>query len=174
MAKPKGVEAEIVALSALTGPAVFKPLFSDGMRLVDDFAEYVDSQAHKEQKDTELRLLAAYLTEESRLTAIVLQLISWLFLERAIQDGEYTTRASGEMQKVGRHLPPAKALEQPLEFNAMPEELRVLMARATDLNRRVKVFQGALDAPAFVNVSAPRGEPGWADGYPKHRKCSRL
>ena len=82
--------APIVLGHHLVGTQAFKLLFVDGMTLVEEAADYLDGEGRVHcQRLSRLGSLA-YATESMRLTTRLIQLASWLLLQRAANDGEIT------------------------------------------------------------------------------------
>ena len=68
----------------------FKALFKEGMTLVEDAAAYLDGPGRKEAKLLTRGDALAYASESMRLTTRLMQLASWLLLQRAVNEGELT------------------------------------------------------------------------------------
>ncbi len=79
----------------------FKALFREGMVLVEDAASYLDGEGREEAKRLPRMAALAYAAESMRLTTRLMQLASWLLLQRAVNEGELTTNeAMTEKRKV--------------------------------------------------------------------------
>src|SRR5208337_5086806 len=73
----------------------------DGMALVEETAAYLDGPGRQESKKLERSAALAYATESMRLTTRLMQLASWLLLQRAVNEGELTQiEAAEEKRKV--------------------------------------------------------------------------
>ena len=68
----------------------FKPLYNEGMRLVEQAAEYLDGQGRAEAKALSRSAATLYAAESMRLTTRLMQVASWLLLQRAANSGEMT------------------------------------------------------------------------------------
>ena len=68
----------------------FKQLFSDGMGLVEESANYLDGPGRQAAKELSRQAALLYGTESMRLTTRLMQLASWLLLQRAANEGEMT------------------------------------------------------------------------------------
>ncbi len=68
----------------------FKPLYNEGMGLVEQAAEYLDGQGRVEAKRLSRIAATLYAAESMRLTTRLMQIASWLLLQRAANSGEMT------------------------------------------------------------------------------------
>ena len=66
----------------------FKPLYEEGMTLVEDAAEYLDGNGRTEAKKLSRLAATLYAAESMRLTTRLMQVASWLLLQRAANSGE--------------------------------------------------------------------------------------
>ena len=79
----------------------FKSLFREGMALVEETAAYLDGDGREEAKRLSRLAALAYATESMRLTTRLMQMASWLLLQRAVNEGELTQgEAATEKRKV--------------------------------------------------------------------------
>ena len=74
----------------LAASASFKVLFRDGMALVEETAAYLDGAGREEAKTLPRAAALAYAAESMRLTTRLMQIASWLLLQRAVNEGEMT------------------------------------------------------------------------------------
>jgi regulator of CtrA degradation len=68
--------------------AQFDELFQDGMALVEATADYLDGEGRSAAKELKGALSVTYATESMRLTTRLLEVASWLVIQRALRDGE--------------------------------------------------------------------------------------
>src|ERR1700719_4584990 len=87
----------VLAKRRATGEA-FSALFREGMALVEMTASYLDGPGRKEAKGLDRSAALAYATESMRLTTRLMQLASWLLLQRAVNEGELS-RLQAERDK---------------------------------------------------------------------------
>ena len=87
----------------------FKPLYNEGMGLVEQAAEYLDGQGRAEAKKLSRLAATLYAAESMRLTTRLMQIASWLLLQRAANSGEMTPRP-GRLRKIQG--PPRHGLRQ--------------------------------------------------------------
>jgi regulator of CtrA degradation len=79
----------------------FKALFHEGMGLVEATAAYLDGEGRKESRDLQRSAALAYASESMRLTTRLMQITSWLLLQRAVNEGELSRQeAETEHRKV--------------------------------------------------------------------------
>src|SRR6058998_325164 len=85
----------------LAGSDAFKNLFREGMLLVEEAAAYLDGDGRDDSKMLPRSEALAYAAESMRLTTRLMQLASWLLLQRAVNEGEMSlAQASREKAKV--------------------------------------------------------------------------
>ena len=120
----------------LVASETFKTLFREGMALVEEAAAYLDGPGRAEAKLLARMEGLGYASESMRLTTRLMQLASWLLLQRAVNNGEMSpAQAAAEKQKV-------KLANQPLASNddmfaRMPATLRELCLTSLRLQQRI-------------------------------------
>ncbi|MCC2110430.1 MAG: DUF1465 family protein [Hyphomicrobiales bacterium] len=120
----------------LVGSENFNDLFRDGMALVEETATYLDGRGREDSRVLGRPESLTYATESMRLTTRLMQIASWLLLQRAVNDGEMTReQASEEKSKVrlNRSSDPSGGDNWP----EMPGEFRTLVERSLRLQERV-------------------------------------
>jgi regulator of CtrA degradation len=91
----------VVLAKRLATGQTFTALFRDGMALVESTAAYLDGPGRQEAKALDRAAALNYATESMRLTTRLMQLASWLLLQRAVNEGELTfDQARAEKMKV--------------------------------------------------------------------------
>lgn len=115
----------------------FKTLFRDGMALVEEAADYLDGEGRNEAKSLPRVASLAYATESMRLTTRLMQMASWLLLQRAVNEGEMSLEQAGhEKNKVRLHgLSSAK--DGP-GWNELPSRLQELIEQSLHLQKRIR------------------------------------
>ena len=121
----------------------FKVLFQDGMSLVEESASYLDGAGREHAKSLPRNAAMLYGAESMRLTTRLMQLASWLLLQRAANEGEMTREQILEEKhkiKLGEtvHRTDHEAWEQ------LPSDFRDLVGRAMVLQNRVITLDGEL------------------------------
>lgn len=123
----------------------FEKTFKEGMGLVEETANYLDGEGRIDARVLDRTGAIAYATESMRLTTRLMQLASWLLLQRAIAKGEMTvSETSNEKHRInlneigrGHEL---KGSEQ------MPDGLRSLVDRSLRLLERIKTLDAMLNS----------------------------
>ena len=120
----------------LAGSDAFKSLFKEGMTLVEEAAAYLDGPGRTEAKALPRMEALAYASESMRLTTRLMQLASWLLLQRAVNEGEMSqTQAATEKHKV--KLSNQDTATAPDAFHRLPAKLRDLVAHSMRLQARI-------------------------------------
>ncbi len=115
----------------------FKPLYNEGMQLVEQAAEYLDGQGRVEAKKLSRAAATLYAAESMRLTTRLMQVASWLLLQRAANSGEMTRdQVAAEKSKV--RLDTGSAQENGTGWSELPEEFRDLVMRSLSLQGVVR------------------------------------
>src|SRR5215217_6055208 len=79
----------------------FDALYREGMGLIEDVASYLDGEGRGDSRILGREASFLYATESMRLTTRLMQLASWLLLQRAVNEGEITKEnARSEKEKV--------------------------------------------------------------------------
>jgi regulator of CtrA degradation len=114
----------------------FKSLFKEGMGLVEEAASYLDGDGRVESRLLQRADALAYASESMRLTTRLMQLASWLLLQRAVNEGEMTqTQAAAEKHKV--KLVRQERSSAPEAFERLPERLQSLVQRSLRMQDRI-------------------------------------
>ncbi|MBL8584334.1 MAG: DUF1465 family protein [Rhizobiaceae bacterium] len=115
----------------------FKALYDEGMTLVEEAAEYLDGQGRVEAKKMSRVAATLYAAESMRLTTRLMQVASWLLLQRAANSGEMTRdQVASEKGKV--RLDTASAKEDVPGWRELPEEFQALVRRSLSLQTVVR------------------------------------
>jgi regulator of CtrA degradation len=132
-------------LSRFTASDQFDRVFREGMSLVEETANYLDGPGRKDARLLDRNGAVAYATESMRLTTRLMQIASWLLLQRAVGAGEMKhEEVSKERHRInladigrGHALPGAEQL---------PEELLDIVERSLQLHQRILKFDAMLNA----------------------------
>jgi regulator of CtrA degradation len=120
----------------LASSGAFKDLFREGMTLVEEVASYLDGPGRTESHALPRAVALAYSTESMRLTTRLMQVASWLLLQRAVNEGELTPRqAQAERTRV--KLSPEDHGCRPEIFEQLPSTLRSFRQRSVRIQERV-------------------------------------
>jgi regulator of CtrA degradation len=114
----------------------FKDLFSGGMDLVEETAAFLDGEGRIAAKTLSKTASALYGSESMRLTTRLMQLASWLLLQRAVGEGEMTVQqAVDEKKNVKLNQFPTRRTGA--GWDEMPESFISLIERSVSLQRRI-------------------------------------
>ncbi len=134
----------------------FRALFREGMGLVEETAAYLDGPGREESRKLDRQGSLAYASESMRLTTRLMQIASWLLVQRAVAEGEITTgQALQEKNRVRLAAQdPAKARS---DVDALPERLRELIGLAARMHARILHLDGLIsdDRPTPVTRDSP-------------------
>ena len=142
----------------------FKALFQEGMELVEDTAAYLDGPGREFSRTMQRQASVAYATESMRLTTRLMQIASWLLLQRAVAEGEITpdqARIEKNRVRLSNQDTTTTTID---EFEELPARLRELIglaarlhARILHLDRLITEAETAPRAPAPNPVAAQLG-----------------
>jgi regulator of CtrA degradation len=122
----------------------FKSVFKEGMGLVEETANYLDGQGRREARGLDRHGSIAYATESMRLTTRLMQLASWLLLQRALHAGELTQEeAQSEKHRINlSEIGEGQSLQG---TEALPELLKDLIQRSLRLHHRIQKLDQVLN-----------------------------
>lgn len=131
----------------------FKELFREGMALVEDTASYLDGDGRSESGRLGRSGSLAYASESMRLTTRLMQIASWLLVQRAVAEGEITAaQATRERERVKLNQGESKLPEA--EYERLPERLREIIGLSLRFHARVAHLDGL--------ITGERSEPRFA------------
>jgi regulator of CtrA degradation len=114
----------------------FTLLYEEGMALIEEVAAYLDGEGRNDSLALSRECAFLYATESMRLTTRLMQLASWLLLQRAVNEGEITPEnARTEKEKVKFSATPSERGGP--GFAELPEMLRGFIAKGDRLFERV-------------------------------------
>jgi regulator of CtrA degradation len=133
----------------------FKPLYDEGMALVEQAAEYLDGEGRAEAKRLSRIAATLYAAESMRLTTRLMQLASWLLLQRAANAGEMTRdQVASEKAKV--RLDTASAQEGAPGWAELPERFREIVQHSLSLQALVRRMDDEVYGQPQAAASASR------------------
>lgn len=144
----------------LAASEAFGAMFKEGMGLVEDAAAYLDGAGREEAKILARAEALAYAAESMRLTTRLMQIASWLLLQRAVNQGELTrSQAASDRHRV--KLQQQELASAPDMFERLPERLRELALHSLRLQSRIiHLDQLIYSGPEAVTAqSAPAASP---------------
>jgi regulator of CtrA degradation len=133
----------------------FRSMFREGMTLVEDAAAYLDGPGREQARELGRNESLAYAAESMRLTTRLMQLASWLLLQRAVNEGELTLdQALSEKRKV--KLAQQDLATSPEIFEKLPRDLQTLVGGSLRLQARVIHLDQLLYLNPKASVSNPQ------------------
>jgi regulator of CtrA degradation len=146
--------ATVNFFTKFTASEQFEKVFKEGMSLVEETANYLDGPGRLDARVLERHGAIAYATESMRLTTRLMQLASWLLLQRAIGAGELTVEdARKENHRIslndigkGHELAGAETL---------PDALNALIERSLTLHGRIQKLDSMISAQTNTTQAIP-------------------
>jgi len=124
----------------------FKGLYAEGMALVEETAGYLDGQGRAASKVLPRMASVLYAAESMRLTTRLMQMASWLLLQRAVNNGEMSReQVIAEKSKV--RLDGFNVDRSAPGWNDLPESFRDLVERSIRLQNRVALLDREIYRP---------------------------
>ncbi len=115
----------------------FTPLYKEGMGLVEETAEYLDTAGRAAAKNLTRTAATLYAAESMRLTTRLMQLASWLLLQRAARSGEMSAdQVVIEKKKI--RLDTQSAAADATGWEELPAKFRALVDHSLRLQSRVR------------------------------------
>jgi regulator of CtrA degradation len=133
LAEPRST---IIFAESFVSSDQFAGLFREGMGLVEETATYLDGKGREDSKRLTRHGSLAYATESMRLTTRLMQLASWLLLQRAVGEGELS-RLQAERDKARISLKDLQSSSSDDVLAALPPGLSALIARSSRLQERI-------------------------------------
>ena len=135
--KPSAAEPQMTNALTFSGSELFKRTFEEGMSMVEETATYLDGKGRAESKLLPSKAALAYAGESMRLTTRLMQVASWLLVQRAVAEGEMSIdEATKEKYRLGaREICRGK---RPETVDLLPAKLVDLLDRSMQLYERVE------------------------------------
>jgi regulator of CtrA degradation len=114
----------------------FKALFQEGMELIEETAAYLDGPGRADSRQMLRESSIAYASESMRLTTRLMQIASWLLLQRAVAEGELTPDQA-HIEKNRVRLTVQETPTTIAEFEVLPSRLKDLIGFAARLHARI-------------------------------------
>ena len=124
----------------------FKNIYSDGMGLVEETATYLESEGREEAKKLKRVAATLYAAESMRLTTRLMQLASWLLLQRALNSGEMSEeQVKSEKSKI--RLDTTSSNKDMASWNELPEKFADLVRRSLRLQAQIRRMDDEMEQP---------------------------
>ncbi len=157
MAQELTFQTPISFAERMASSDVFKALFRDGMALVEETAAYLDGDGREQAKGLGRTDALAYASESMRLTTRLMQIASWLLLQRAVNEGELS-RADAVGDKKRTTVAWNEKTGEPETLARLPAALRGLIETSVRLQERL-LHLDALLRDTDAQPSAPAANP---------------
>jgi regulator of CtrA degradation len=143
---PPGQTAETVSFGRrFAESAQFDTIFEEGMALVEQTAAYLDGAGRGDARRLVGRVATTYSTESMRLTTRLLEVASWLLVQRSYKSGEIT-RAEAEARRRRIKLRPSGRPSHIKHFDELPGTLRDLIVASFQITDRLMLIDRGMDA----------------------------
>jgi regulator of CtrA degradation len=155
-------EANETAHAISIGPRIvassgFDALYREGMGLIEEVATYLDGHGRSDSRILSREASFLYATESMRLTTRLMQLASWLLLQRAVNEGEITREnARSEKEKVKFSATPSERGGP--GFDQLPQALRDFIDKGD------RLFDRVMQLDTMERGKMPVLDPGTANG----------
>ena len=140
----------------LASSGSFKSLFRDGMALVEETAAYLDGDGREEAKRLPRAAALSYASESMRLTTRLMQIASWLLLQRAVNEGEMTPAEAAIDKRRTRiawqHMPASPEA-------VLPETLQRLINSSLRLQERIVRLDRMMTEPEAMTSFGVEARP---------------
>lgn len=122
----------------------FTNIYSEGMTLVEETAAYLETEGREEAKKLSRVAATLYAAESMRLTTRLMQLASWLLLQRALNAGEMSEeQVRSEKDKI--RLDTNSSSKDMAAWNELPEKFTDLVRRSLRLQKQVRTMDEGSD-----------------------------
>jgi len=141
---------------------LFQRTFQEGMDLVEETASYLDGSGRQSSKLLSRNAALAYASESMRLTTRLMQVASWLLVQRAVREGDMAPDAACEdryrlsAEEVCRATAGASGEDLPPELLILLDRSERLYERVRHLDRRMYVEHTHDAVPRPIQVQMDR------------------
>lgn len=125
--------------------ALLERTFQDGMDLVEETAAYLDGDGRRESRLLSRAAALAYAADSMQLTTRLMQVASWLLVQRAVREGDMTPEAAADARY--------RLSERPLDAQPSHPELPIALVEYTV--RAEKLFDRVLYLDRRMYLDAP-------------------
>jgi regulator of CtrA degradation len=131
--------------TAFTQSPQFDSVFHEGMALVERAASYLDGEGRHQSRQLVQPVSTAYATESMRLTTRLLEVASWLLVQRALKNGEIShEEAENRRRKV--KLRPSGRPSHINHFDQLPDTLQEMIIESFAISDRILRIDRALQS----------------------------
>lgn len=140
---------------------LFDRTFREGMELVEETADYLDGEGRREAKLLSRAGALAYAGESMKLTTRLMQIASWLLVQRAVREGDMSPDAACDARyRLAERKPDAEpsSLELPIALVEYSVRADRLHDRIVHLDRRMYLDEAPAEASNPVQAQLGRLE----------------
>ena len=139
------------AISGFARSELFDRTFQEGMDLVEETAAYLDGAGRQDSKLLSRNAALAYAAESMRLTTRLMQVASWLLVQRAVREGDMAPESALDASyRLGAEADPDSAAAA----ETLPSPLCDLLGRSERLFERVKHLDSRMYADGALQAAA--------------------
>lgn len=145
-------------LIEFTKSELFAKTFREGMDMVEEAAAYLDGPGRQDSKKLRRDDALVYASQSMRLTTRLMQVASWLLVQRAVKEGEMSL--PNARAKKYRLVPETELSANELSFKnlaanakSLPPILIDLIARSESIYERI----ARLDRSLYVSIASQKG-----------------
>ena len=137
---------------------LFERTFQEGMELVEETASYLDGEGRQESKLLSRDAALSYAAESMRLTTRLMQVASWLLVQRAVREGDMAPAAACEdryrlnSDEVSRAAAAASRSDLPNGLTRLADRAERLYDRVRHLDKRM-YLEGQTTEPSNAVLS---------------------
>jgi regulator of CtrA degradation len=134
----------------------FRDLFREGMGLVEQTAAYLDGDGRGESRLLSRQASLTYASESMRLTTRLMQIASWLLVQRAVAEGEIS-QDQAMQEKTRVRLTRPESSNPAFDTSSLPLRLKQLIAESVRLHSRILHLDALVssDEPAPARRESP-------------------
>jgi len=136
----------------------FKPLYSEGMALVEETAAYLDEEGKEAARHLSHQAATLYAAESMRLTSRLMNIASWLLLLRASRSGDMP-RDMVAREKAKVSLETCSAGEEAAGWHELPQAFKDLISHSLHLQDRVRCMDGDSQHPSIRDIAEGKANP---------------
>jgi regulator of CtrA degradation len=146
-------------ISRFASSEQFNKVFKEGMSLVEETANYLDGPGRTDSRTLDRLGAIAYATESMRLTTRLMQLASWLLLQRAVVSGEVSPEEAHKEKNRINLAEIGVGADVANEENSLPDGLGELITRSLRLLERIRMLDSMMQKRANLSDVSPVESP---------------
>lgn len=155
---PSGDRSRAGEIRDFARSELFERTFREGMELVEETAAYLDGDGRRDSRLLSRAAALAYAADSMKLTTRLMQVASWLLVQRAVREGDMTPEAACD----ARYRLSKRRIETDHSHGDLPIALIEYAVRAEKLYDRILYLDRRmyLDTPAEPEVNPVLSQMG--------------